>query len=368
MEGSKDKEEMKPQESPEVESDPMKKSAEDEAAEEHEEASGSGWGGWTSGWMDSNSASSLLGKAMSSVTAAVEVAKSKSTEAYGLVSKDLEEVSSQAITVFGSTASNIKHTLEVIDEKTDVLADKAVDSVKKSVSSFWRFASGYAQQMFDEEDLDSEALLVQGDDGSSVPLDRLQAQLLALSSDPDTFLQDPDPQDGLANDWDNFVCDLEKRQGEISDLMVNNPHVRKNYSALVPEKVSHKVFWTRYFYKVHLIEVQERKRQLLKARAELQSHTVSSDKSDLLSAWDDEDDKADIPDEVQNRLLSEYERELIAKKLEKSKIGSDSSEKESDMVIVGSEDASPVEKDENSSDDWEKLSSGEKSPRKASKK
>jgi len=42
--------------------------------------------------------------------------------------------------------------------------------------------------------------------------------------------------------------------------------------------------------------------------------------------------------------LSEYERELIAKKLEKSKIGSDSSEKESDMVIVGSEDASPVEK------------------------
>ena len=42
--------------------------------------------------------------------------------------------------------------------------------------------------------------------------------------------------------------------------------------------------------------------------------------------------------------MSEYERELIAKKLEKSKIGSDSSEKESDMVIVGSEDASPVEK------------------------
>ena len=37
--------------------------------------------------------------------------------------------------------------LKVIDEKTDVLADKAVDSVKKSVSSFWRFASGYAQQV-----------------------------------------------------------------------------------------------------------------------------------------------------------------------------------------------------------------------------
>ena len=43
----------------------------------------------------------------------------QSTEAYGLVSKDLEEVSSQAICVFGSTATNIKHTLEVSDETTD---------------------------------------------------------------------------------------------------------------------------------------------------------------------------------------------------------------------------------------------------------
>lgn len=30
--------------------------------------------------------------------------------------------------------------------------------------------------MFDEEDMDSEALLVQGDDGTSVPLDRLQVR------------------------------------------------------------------------------------------------------------------------------------------------------------------------------------------------
>ena len=54
---------------------------------------------------------------------------------------------------------------------------------------------------------------------------------------------------------------------------------------------------------MHLIEVQERKRQLLKARAELQSKPASTDKSDLLSAWDDEDEKADIPDEIQARLL-----------------------------------------------------------------
>jgi len=51
--------------------------------------------------------------------------------------------------------------LQEFDERTDDIADKAVDSIKKSVSSFWRYASGYAQQMFTEEDLASEAMLVQ---------------------------------------------------------------------------------------------------------------------------------------------------------------------------------------------------------------
>ena len=38
-----------------------------------------------------------------------------------------------------------------------------MDAVKKSVSSFWKYASGYATQMFTEEDLESEAIMI-GDD------------------------------------------------------------------------------------------------------------------------------------------------------------------------------------------------------------
>lgn len=52
-------------------------------------------------------------------------------------------------------------------------------------------------------------------------------------------------------------------------------------------------------FKVHLIDIQERRRQALKARAERQV----TEKNDLLDAWDDEDDKQDIPSEVQERLL-----------------------------------------------------------------
>ena len=38
--------------------------------------------------------------------------------------------------------------------------------------------------------------------------------------------------------------------------------------AMVPDRASHKLFWKRYFFKVHLIELQEARRQMLKKRAE----------------------------------------------------------------------------------------------------
>lgn len=124
--------------------------------------------------------------------------------------------------------------------------------------------------MFTEEDLQSEAVMV-GPDGNPVLLDRLQAQLYALSSDPDTFLVEPEANEknlGESDQWGTWKCDLEKRQGEIADLMRSNANIRKHYTAMVPEMVTHKVFWTRYFYKVRLIELQEAKRQALKKRVE----------------------------------------------------------------------------------------------------
>lgn len=116
------------------------------------------------------------------------------------------------------------------------MADKAVETVKTSVSSFWRYASGYATQMFTEEDLASEAMMV-GRDRNPVLLDRLQAQLYALASDPDTFLKDPDAKDAEAEGWPDWPCDLNKRQGEISDLMMSNANVRKHYTDMVPDQV-----------------------------------------------------------------------------------------------------------------------------------
>ena len=76
---------------------------------------------------------------------------------------------------------------------------------------------------------------VHGQQQEPVILNRLQAQLYALATDPDTFLTEPHPDD--AEEFTAWKPELDKRQGEISELMVSNANIRKNYSTLVPEKV-----------------------------------------------------------------------------------------------------------------------------------
>jgi len=269
---------------------------------------------------------------------AAKMVKSKSMDVVKAVSEDLTEVKDSLGSIQQYTApiakagGVVKTTLKEIDEITDEMAESALTGVSKGATSLWSMASGYASQMFTEEDLAATAVMV-GNNHEPIILDRLQAQLHALSSDQETYEADPLPGDCLAEEWTAWLAqlDLDKRQGEISELMINNNNIRKYYSSLVPGQVQHKLFWARYFFKVHLIEKQEAKRQVLKKRAE-----QTKVDSDTEINWDDDEDdvenEQDIPDDVQEKLLSDYEAELKTKK------------------------PSHAKKDSNASDDWEKLS------------
>merc|ERR1719318_1388227 len=259
------------------------------------------------------------------------------------VTEDLSEVKDtlgqyttpigQAVAPIKKTGGMIKSTIKELDEVTDDMAETAINGVAKGASSLWNMTSGYASQMFTEEDLESTPVLV-GSNSEPIILDRLQAQLHALASDPSTYSKDPHPQDCVAEEWTSYLAslDLDSRQGEISELMINNGHLRKHYSSLVPSTVPHKLFWARYFFKVHLIDQQEVKRQALKRRAE--EAKVDSD-SEI--NWDEDEDLGDteIPEAVQEKLLSDHEAE---------------------MKKEGSKKPSHAKKDSNASDDWEKLS------------
>lgn len=260
--------------------------------------------------------SSVASQVAQATTGASKMVKSKSLEVMKAVGEDLGEE---------------------LDEVTDEMAEAAINGVTKSASSFWNMASGYANQMFTEDDLEATAVLV-GSNSEPIILDRLQAQLHALASDQSTYTKDPDPQDSVSEDWTSYLAtlDLDQRQGEISELMINNGHIRKHYSSLVPSTVQHKLFWARYFFKVHLIDKQEVKRQVLKKRAE--QTKVDSD-SEI--NWDDDEDdleNSDIPDAVQEKLLSDYEAELKSTTAKPSH----------------------AKKGSNASDDWEKLSNESK--------
>lgn len=65
----------------------------------------------------------------------------------------------------------------------------------------------------------------------------LQAAIYAISQDSATFLTDPEGEESQYEAWLS-TFDLECRQTELSDLLVNNQSLRHNYTSLVPAQVS----------------------------------------------------------------------------------------------------------------------------------
>ena len=156
--------------------------------------------------------------------------KSRSMEVVKAVSEDLTEVKDslgQYTAPISKAGGALKSTLKEIDEITDEMAESALTEVSKGATNLWSMASGYASQMFVEDDLEATPVMV-GNDHEPIILDRLQAQLHALASDQDTFTSDPHPSDCPSEEWTAWLAglDLDKRQGEISELMINNNNIR----------------------------------------------------------------------------------------------------------------------------------------------
>jgi len=95
---------------------------------------------------------------------AAKMVKSKSMEVVQAVSGDLNEVKDsigQYTAPIGKAGGALKNTLKEIDEITDEMAESAITGVSKGASSLWNMASGYASQMFTEEDLEATAVMVE---------------------------------------------------------------------------------------------------------------------------------------------------------------------------------------------------------------
>uniref|UniRef100_A0A0A0L7R9 BSD domain-containing protein n=1 Tax=Cucumis sativus TaxID=3659 RepID=A0A0A0L7R9_CUCSA len=110
---------------------------------------------------------------------------------------------------------------------------------------------------------------------------RFNTQLVAIQRDLNTYLEEPNDIENYKNWKLGFV--LEEKEKEIEDLVKESDDVRETYRTVVPSRISHDIFWSRYFYNFHKIKQAE------EARVKLVKRAISAKDEEELS-WDVEED------------------------------------------------------------------------------
>uniref|UniRef100_A0A2K5SBE6 BSD domain containing 1 n=1 Tax=Cebus imitator TaxID=2715852 RepID=A0A2K5SBE6_CEBIM len=158
----------------------------------------------------------------------------------------------------------------------------ATEKMKKGLSDFLGVISDTFAPSPDKT-IDCDVITLMGTpSGTAEPYDGTKARLYSLQSDPATYCNEPDGPPELFEAWLSQFC-LEEKKGEISELLVGSPSIRALYTKMVPAAVSHSEFWHRYFYKVHQLEQEQARRDVLKQRAE---QSISEE-----PGWEEEDEE-----------------------------------------------------------------------------
>ncbi|PIK45048.1 putative BSD domain-containing protein 1 [Apostichopus japonicus] len=220
-------------------------------------------------------------------------AKEKSSAALQQMSKDIQEfgttIQKDTTQAVATSASKIGQNLKPEDEEEDVKEDKSTTEHLRD--GFLSFLTNVSKTLATPENVTGEEYIVHPRD--SHVFDQTKARFHAMQVDPATYCNEPDdPLDDYQNWLESF--NVEDMKGDISELLVANSQVRSIYTKLVPAAVSHGEFWSRYFYKVHLLDQDEARRNALKERAEM----TSSQHLEEDLGWGDEDESWDTVPEV----------------------------------------------------------------------
>ncbi|KAI5731827.1 hypothetical protein M8J77_016716 [Diaphorina citri] len=251
----------------------------------------------------------------------LDAARNKSAEVLEFVKKDFDELSTtvktEATNVVQQTTTVFRETLQL--DKPESTAS----SMKKSVSTFLDQVSTVLNPSPDDED--EEAVVIHGTD--VVPLTRLQAQLYALSNDPDTYLKEIEPE--LLPRYEAWLELLEEQGNKqlsnekLIKMLVNNPQLQDNFQNLVPNQLSHTLFWNRYLFRKAMLEDEDAKLQR-KDKKEDEDEENKIEKDDF-------NYNVELSEEDQIKLLEDYEKEKQSKKLLKEKEAKDEKQGKKDL-------------------------------------
>eukprot|EP00286_Rhodomonas_abbreviata_P020249 CAMPEP_0181301226 /NCGR_PEP_ID=MMETSP1101-20121128/7308_1 /TAXON_ID=46948 /ORGANISM="Rhodomonas abbreviata, Strain Caron Lab Isolate" /LENGTH=235 /DNA_ID=CAMNT_0023406511 /DNA_START=71 /DNA_END=774 /DNA_ORIENTATION=+ len=179
---------------------------------------------------------------------------------------------------FSSLKEKSKDLVEVykrdLGEFAAVVKKDTTDVVEKTKESLEKNASGLLSHAKGGVAAGGLSVVSGGSTGSNL------SKLEAMQADRNSYVTDPPQADAYAKFLETF--NAEERTAEISQLLETCVPLATFHNDLVPEKVSYKQYWSRYFFRYNAIkQEEERKKAILKASE------LFGDDEDF--AWDEDD-------------------------------------------------------------------------------
>ncbi|KAJ9083571.1 hypothetical protein DSO57_1033380 [Entomophthora muscae] len=117
--------------------------------------------------------------------------------------------------------------------------------------------------------------------------DRKFAKLISLQNDVATYTADPSEVEKERESFKDFSLEMDEEDfpEKSFKLLEENPDMKSIFNRLVPNVLSQKVFWTRYYFRADLLEKEEMEKKALINNA--------LDQEEELFSWDDEDSEAE---------------------------------------------------------------------------
>lgn len=149
-------------------------------------------------------------------------------------------------------------------EKAEDAADEALLKFGTNIRNFLTEAISIAPPATDSND---STVLFESKDAQGkrvIHTTRFDAQLHVIHSSLDSFTKDP-----VSEEYEPWTktFNVESKTDDISKDLENFAELRTSMEKLVPDQVTYKDFWTRYYFLRHSIETAEAfRRNLLKGR------------------------------------------------------------------------------------------------------
>jgi len=112
-----------------------------------------------------------------------------------------------------------------------------------------------------------------------------------MSNSADSYLIDPTPREDYLNWLETYKKDYNTVwQAECAKVFKNNSLVHAWYTKLVPSRVSETDFYSRYFYRVHILDKEEQVRRALVSKLSSNSNSDQKQVAADLSWGEDGDE------------------------------------------------------------------------------